>query len=77
MLKIIKPEYYVDARMLKKKVIDRRYESYFTMGSGPGFTIGENCDVMVETMRCHNLGKVLWSGSAQINTGVPGSVEGK
>lgn len=77
LLKIIKPDFYVDARMLKKEVIDRRYESYFNIGIGPGFTVGENCDVLVETMRGHNLGKVLWSGSAQINTGVPGLVGGE
>ena len=52
-------------------------ESYFTIGIGPGFTVGKNCDVLIETMRGHNLGKVLWSGSAQKNTGVPGMLGGE
>ena len=77
LLKIIKPEFYVDARMLKKEVLDSRYQSYITIGIGPGFTVSENCDIVVETMRGHDLGKVLWSGSAQKNTSVPGMVGGE
>jgi xanthine dehydrogenase accessory factor len=73
----IRPEFYVDARMLKKEVLDRRFQSYISIGIGPGFTVAENCDVLIETMRGHNLGKVLWIGSAQINTGVPGTVGGE
>lgn len=76
-INIIKPEFYIDARMLKKDVIDRRGRSCFTVGIGPGFTVGKNCDVIVETMRGHNLGKILWNGSAQKNTGIPGSVGGE
>jgi xanthine dehydrogenase accessory factor len=33
-------------------------------------------DVVIETMRGHNLGRLILSGSALPNTGVPGSIAG-
>ncbi len=74
---IIKPHFYIDGRMLKKEVNDRRNHIYYTIGLGPGFTVGKNCDAVIETMRGHNLGKVLWQGSAQQNTGIPGAIGGE
>jgi xanthine dehydrogenase accessory factor len=47
-----------------------------TVGLGPGFTAGEDVDAVVETMRGHHLGKVIRSGSAIPNTGVPGVIGG-
>ncbi len=76
-IKNIKPEYLVDARLLKKSVNDRSSLAQFTVGLGPGFTVGENCNVIIETMRGHNLGKVIWQGSALPNTGIPGKIGGK
>lgn len=73
----IKPEFLIDARLLKISVSDRRSLSQFTVGLGPGFTVGENCDVIIETMRGHNLGRVIWQGSASPNTGVPGKIGGE
>ena len=73
----IKPEFYVDARLLKYSVKDRRIFAQFTVGLGPGFTVGQNCDVIIETMRGHNLGRVIWHGGASPNTGVPGKIGGE
>jgi len=73
----IKPEYYVDARLLKLDVKDCRTFAQFTVGLGPCFTARENCDVVIETMRGHNLGRVIWQGSALPNTGVPGKIDGE
>lgn len=73
----IKPEFYVDARLLKRPVKDRRILAQFTVGLGPGFTVGKNCAVIIETMRGHNLGRVIWHGSASPNTGVPGKIGGE
>ncbi len=73
----IKPEFLIDARMLKNLVNDRRSMSQFTVGLGPGFTVGKNCDVIIETMRGHNLGKVIWDGNASPNTGIPGKIGGE
>ena len=43
---------------------------------GPGFTAGVDCHGVVETMRGHDLGRLLTRGSAAPNTGVPGDVGG-
>ncbi len=76
-IKNIKPEFLIDARLLKKSVNDRRSLSQFTVGLGPGFTVGKNCDTIIETMRGHNLGRVIWHDSASPNTGVPGKIGGE
>ena len=47
------------------------------MGLGPGFVAGTDCHAVIETMRGHHLGRVLWSGSAAPDTGAPGLVGGK
>ena len=39
-------------------------------------TAGEDVDAVIETKRGHNLGRVIWHGSAVPNTGVPGMIGG-
>ena len=77
LVNVVKPDIYIDARMIKSVVTDLRDESYLTIGLGPGFTVNENCDAVIETMRGHNLGKILWDGSAHENTGIPGKIGGE
>jgi len=43
---------------------------------GPGFTAVVDCHAVVETMRGHYLGRALYQGSAQPNTGIPGLIGG-
>ena len=38
---------------------------------GPGFCAGKDVHVVVETMRGHNLGRLIYQGYALPNTGVP------
>ena len=47
-----------------------------TVALGPGFTAGEDVDAVIETKRGHNLGRVLWNGTAAPNTGIPGIIGG-
>jgi xanthine dehydrogenase accessory factor len=61
----------VDGRMTKKSPTLLLGSAPFMIGLGPGFVVGVNCDAVVETNRGHYLGRVLWRGSAQPNTGVP------
>ncbi|OQY90520.1 MAG: hypothetical protein B6D39_08230 [Anaerolineae bacterium UTCFX2] len=65
------PIVLVDGRMIKAAPGQRLDEPAFTVGLGPGFTAGYDCDAVVETNRGHLLGRVIWQGSAQIDTGVP------
>jgi xanthine dehydrogenase accessory factor len=41
------------------------------IGLGPGFIAGENCHAVVETKRGHTLGRVIWNGKPQEDTGIP------
>ena len=43
---------------------------------GPGFTAGVDAHLVIETMRGHNLGRILTEGTALPNTGVPGVIAG-
>jgi len=43
---------------------------------GPSFIAGVDCHAVVETMRGHNLGRVLYKGSASPDTGTPGIING-
>jgi xanthine dehydrogenase accessory factor len=44
------------------------------IGLGPGFEAGLNCHAVVETNRGHRLGRVIWQGAPESDTGVPESV---
>ena len=46
------------------------------IGLGPGFTAKKDVDIVIETMRGHQLGKIITEGSAQPNTGIPGVIAG-
>ena len=47
------------------------------IGLGPGFEAGVDVHAVVETNRGHHLGRVLWHGSAEPDTGVPGEIAGQ
>ena len=44
---------------------------------GPGFEAGVDVHCVVETKRGHNLGRVIYRGSAAPNTGIPGVIGGE
>ena len=60
----------------KKESWDQQGYAPLTVGLGPGFTAGEDVDYVIETMRGHNLGRIIKKGSALPNTGVPGLIAG-
>jgi len=66
----------VDARLAKEALDTRLDQAPFVVGLGPGFVAGLDCHAVVETMRGHRLGSVIWSGPAFPNTGVPGELGG-
>ncbi|HSN93484.1 MAG TPA: selenium-dependent molybdenum cofactor biosynthesis protein YqeB [Anaerolineaceae bacterium] len=67
----------VDGRMTKQAESYNLQQWKFLVGIGPGFEVGNNCHVVVETNRGEALGKLLYSGSAQPDTGEPGEQMGK
>ena len=72
----LEPEAVIDAILAKKNLGTSRDMAPLTVGLGPGFTAGEDVDYVIETMRGHNLGRIIKKGSALPNTGVPGLIAG-
>ena len=70
------PDVVVDALVAKKNLGTRKDEAKLVIGLGPGFSAGSDVHLVIETNRGANCGRVLHSGSAEDNTGVPGHVEG-
>lgn len=66
----------VDAILAKRNLGTKRTDAPIVVGVGPGFTAGEDCHAVVETMRGHTLGRVYYEGAALPNTGVPGNIGG-
>ena len=75
-LPLLNPLVLVDAIMAKRNIGTKRGMAPQTIGLGPGFTAGIDVDVVVETNRGHHLGRLIYSGTAQPNTGVPGIIAG-
>jgi len=71
-----KPAVLVDATLAKHNIGTHITDAPFVIGLGPGFEVGRDVHAIVETNRGHYLGRVLWNGSAQPDTGVPGDIAG-
>ncbi|EQB63324.1 MAG: hypothetical protein RBG1_1C00001G0903 [candidate division Zixibacteria bacterium RBG-1] len=75
-LKRLKPQILVDARMTKKNLGTSIKDAPIVIGLGPGFEAGKDVHYVIETNREHNLGRVMRSGKAEENTGIPGEIKG-
>lgn len=67
----------VDARVAKRNIDTTRRDADFVVALGPGFTAGQDCHAVIETARGHHLGRVLWEGCAEPDTGIPGTIGGR
>ena len=54
----LKPAVVIDAILAKRNLGTRRDMAPLTIALGPGFTAGEDVDVVVETKRGHRLGRI-------------------
>lgn len=70
------PAAVVDAILAKRNLGTSRAMAPFTVALGPGFTAGADVDVVIETNRGHDLGRLIYEGEAAANTGVPGVIAG-
>lgn len=75
-IEILKPDIVVDAIIAKKNLGTTKEMAPLVIGVGPGFTAGEDVDLVVESMRGHNLARIFTTGSALPNTGIPGNIGG-
>ena len=73
---IIGPDVIVDAIMAKKNSTTKISDAPLVIGIGPGFVTGRNAHAIVESNRGYNLGRVIWNGTAEPDTGIPAAVSG-
>jgi len=72
----LRPSIVIDARLAKRNLGTKISDAELVIGLGPGFAAGQDVHAVVETNRGHNLGRVFYTGSAEINTAEPAPVCG-
>ncbi len=70
------PDILVDAIMAKRNLGTRLTDAPLVIGLGPGFYAGRDVHLVVETNNSENLGRVIFDGETEQNTGVPISIGG-
>ena len=73
---LLKPDVVVDAIIAMKNLCTTIDMAPLVIGVGPGFTAGQDVHLVIESMRGHNLARIITDGMAQPNTGVPGNIAG-
>ncbi len=73
---LLRPDVVVDAIIAKKNLGTTIDMAPLVIGVGPGFTAGQDVHLVIESMRGHNLARIITDGMAQPNTGVPGNIAG-
>ncbi len=74
LLQILKPQVLVDGRMIKQPPETAMNSARLVIGLGPGFTASQDCHAVIETQRGHYMGRVIWQGQAEQDTGTPETV---
>lgn len=74
---LLQPVILVDAIMAKRNLGTAGNDAPLVVALGPGFCAGTDCHVVIETNRGHNLGRPIYRGEAEPDTGVPGEIGGK
>ncbi|WP_027632722.1 selenium-dependent molybdenum cofactor biosynthesis protein YqeB [Clostridium hydrogeniformans] len=72
----LKPKVVVDAILAKRNMGTNKSMAPITIGLGPGFEAGKDVDAVIETMRGHDLGRIILEGKPMENTGMPGEIKG-
>jgi len=75
-LKALAPAALVDAILAKRDLGTRRGMAPLVIALGPGYEAGFEVDAVIETNRGHNLGRVIWEGRAEADTGEPREIAG-
>lgn len=76
LIKKICPIALIDCILAKKNLGTNIDMAPITVAIGPGFVAGKDVHAVIETMRGHNLGRIIWEGTAIKNTGIPGDIKG-
>ena len=70
----LSPSVVVDAVAAKTNTGTALESAPLVIALGPGFEAGSDCHVVIETDRGHNLGRAIWEGAAEADTGMPGAI---
>jgi xanthine dehydrogenase accessory factor len=73
----IKPEIVIDAIIAKRNLGLHAGVAGLVIALGPGFEAPKDAHVVIETNRGHSLGRLIYDGVAEPNTGVPGVLGGE
>jgi xanthine dehydrogenase accessory factor len=72
----LRPHVLVDAICAKRNLGTRITDAALVIALGPGFTAGIDCHAIVETNRGHYLGRVIHTGAAEPDSGIPSEIAG-
>jgi xanthine dehydrogenase accessory factor len=75
-LRQLQPQVLVEATLSKYNSGITINDAPIVIALGPGYEAGKDVHAVIETNRGHNLGRVYLQGSAEADTGVPGTVGG-
>ena len=75
-IRALEPDAVADLILAKRNLGTTIDMAPVVVAAGPGFTAGVDCHAVVETMRGHYLGRVIYEGSALPNTNIPGLIGG-
>lgn len=76
-MRALGPDVVVDAILAKRNTGTQISDAPLVIALGPGFSAAADCHAVIETNRGHRLGRVIWLGAAEPNTGTPGVVAGR
>lgn len=77
MIDLLKPKVVVDLIIAKKNLGTHKGMAPITIAVGPGFEAGLDVDYVIESMRGHDLGRIITSGYAMPDTRTPGVIAGR
>ncbi|MTI48632.1 MAG: EF2563 family selenium-dependent molybdenum hydroxylase system protein [Firmicutes bacterium] len=72
----IESDVVVDAILAKRNMGTNKAMAPITIGIGPGFEAGKDVNIVIESNRGHDLGRLIFNGLPQSNTGIPGNIAG-
>lgn len=75
-IRLIRPDIVVDSILAKKNLGTNIDMANIVIGVGPGFMANFHVHAVVESNRGHYLGRVIYDGEAQSNTGIPSEIGG-
>ncbi|TWJ14188.1 xanthine dehydrogenase accessory factor [Geobacter argillaceus] len=71
-----RPDLLIDATLAKRNLGISKDDAPLVIALGPGFSAGRDCHVVIETNRGHDLGRLIRTGTAEADTGIPGDIAG-